>query len=649
MLKLFQSFFVIVSLFILSSNCAQARDTWVKIATQVVEPGTKIASIKIPDDATAKSLRLALPKGKLLLSAIVVTYGEGRVHLEDRRINLLEGERTRPMRLASNEQPIRGVNIVASPEADVEGAMIEVWALVSEGTAVTAPARPKIVARTDDTETDRPVAAAETQRRLAAKDAEVRRWTAELQRRQRALRQRSRLAQRKWSGRERAYRRPSAEARDRVAQAARNAQRARAERERLQRELAQANEQSQRTGRAKSATRGIVAERSMEKSGGDPSVAPPANRAPVTKRFSYSVETLDACVAAKTCTAIPVFFGTDRNQTMAQERISFGTERASRVQLGRVFVTVPRNNRTPGQLNLPTTWDWLRGVPAIGDPERHFTIPKKGITLYGSEDDFVAAVKEHIQSGSGTNRDHAFVYVHGYRVPWEFAAMRTAQIAYDLSPDDAPFGTPFFYSWPSQGAAADYITDLDSSRLAIPYIRDFLKMVVEKTGASHVHIIAHSMGNFPVIHALSEISRSYPDIKFSQLVLAAPDVDKSEFETLGADVAKTAAGVTLYASASDIALLFSRWTRSDKPRAGDAKVPPGPAIVAGIDTVDISLLSTGFFSYFSWNHDKYADSPILLNDISNLFREGVHPPSLRNIRFRPVTQTADAIFWRFSQ
>jgi esterase/lipase superfamily enzyme len=157
------------------------------------------------------------------------------------------------------------------------------------------------------------------------------------------------------------------------------------------------------------------------------------------------------------------------------------------------------------------------------------------------------------------------------------------------------------------------------------------------------------MGNFPVIHALSEISRSYPDIKFSQLVLAAPDVDKSEFETLGADVAKTAAGVTLYASASDIALLFSRWTRSDKPRAGDAKVPPGPAIVAGIDTVDISLLSTGFFSYFSWNHDKYADSPILLNDISNLFREGVHPPSLRNIRFRPVTQTADAIFWRFSQ
>jgi hypothetical protein len=63
MLKLFQSFFVVVSLFILSSTSAQARDTWVKIATQVVEPGTKIASIKIPDDATAKSLRLALPKG----------------------------------------------------------------------------------------------------------------------------------------------------------------------------------------------------------------------------------------------------------------------------------------------------------------------------------------------------------------------------------------------------------------------------------------------------------------------------------------------------------------------------------------------------------------------------------------------------------
>ncbi len=366
--------------------------------------------------------------------------------------------------------------------------------------------------------------------------------------------------------------------------------------------------------------------------------------------YSYALETLDACVAEKSCTPVPVFFGTDRNETTAQGRTSFGTERAGRVQLGRVFVTVPSRNRVAGELNVPGWTDWVRGTPEGGDPKRHFTIPRSGVTLFDSEAELIAAVKEHVASGIGTHKDHAFVYVHGYRTPWEFAAMRTAQIAYDLSPDDAPFGTPFLYSWPSQGATADYITDLDHSRIAIPHLTGFLRMVAERTGASHIHVIAHSMGNFPVIHALAKLAEEMPAKSFSEVVLAAPDVEKKEFEDVASGLVKIAKGVTLYASSSDIALLVSRLLRRDKPRAGDAKEPPGPALVAGIDTVDISRLSTGFMSYLSWNHDKYADSPVLLNDISTLFRTGDRraPPNERNIRFR--LQQAPAIqarFWRY--
>lgn len=367
-------------------------------------------------------------------------------------------------------------------------------------------------------------------------------------------------------------------------------------------------------------------------------------------RYSLNLPDLDACVKAKTCTAVPVFFGTDRNQTSVQDRVSFGQERAGRLQLGRVYVTVPRTNREPGELNLPSSWSsWLPWSPGL-DATRHFTIPKSGIAVFATEDDFIAAVKEHIASGRGSFKDHAFVYVHGYRVPWEFAAMRTAQIAYDLAPNDAPFGSAFFYSWPSSGAAADYQYDVDSSRLAIPHLKRFLRLVAERTGASHIHVIAHSMGNFPLVHALDQISAEAPGVKFNQIVLAAPDVDKGEFEAIAAGVAKTAKGITLYASSSDYALMLSRLGRRNTPRAGDVKQPPGPALATGVDTVDISRLSTGFFSWFSWNHDKYADSPVLLKDIATLFQKGERPPSQRNGSFRPEPPQADpAKYWRYNE
>ena len=33
----------------------------------------------------------------------------------------------------------------------------------------------------------------------------------------------------------------------------------------------------------------------------------------------------------------------------------------------------------------------------------------------------------------------------------------------------------------------------------------------------------------------------------------------------------------------------------------------------GIDTIDVSQLSTGFFSWLSWNHNLYADSKELID------------------------------------
>lgn len=539
------------------STPSAAQSRWVQVASAKVDPTMTDLAIAIPDGIKARAIRLQARDGNVRINAIVVRYGAGRVELEERPINLLAGERTRPVDLAGAGQVLVAVDIVVQPKSAsgpaTEAVTLEVWALTD--------AAPERIASVRTESNEREVTSSPARPRQISAPAPT----------------------------------------------------------------------------ASKPTRSLPAD---EKSAGSGE-----------KSMSDSpVAALDACVADKSCTAVPVFFGTDRKPTQVRQRVSFGPDRSGRVQLGRVFVTVPRNNRQTGQLNVPGSWSWLRGVPEGGDPRRHFTIPASGVTLFDTEADFIAAVRDHVGSGNGTHKDHAFVYVHGYRVPWEFAAMRTAQIAYDLSPNDAPFGTPFLYSWPSQGAADAYITDLENSRIAIPHLKSFLEMVVSKTGASNVHVIAHSMGNYPVMHALSEISKSTPNVKFSQVILAAPDVEKGEFEDIAANVVKVAQGVTLYASSSDIALLVSRLVRKDKARAGDAKDPPGPTVVAGIDTVDISRLSTGFMSYFSWNHDKYADSPVLLNDISHLFRKGERPPNNRDIRFRPQpSQAVQARFWRYEE
>src|SRR5262249_3129873 len=150
--------------------------------------------------------------------------------------------------------------------------------------------------------------------------------------------------------------------------------------------------------------------------------------------------------------------------------------------------------------------------------------------------------------------------------------------------------------WPSGGAFADYVYDADSSRLAIDYLRSFIKLVAERTGAEHVHIIAHSMGNFALLHALEQMADNpaYKS-KIEQVILAAPDIDAKEFRDIAEKIGRVAKGFTLYASANDVAMIASRRAHKDSPRAGDVPVS-GPIIVGDIDSIDVSKVSMAYFS-----------------------------------------------------
>lgn len=320
---------------------------------------------------------------------------------------------------------------------------------------------------------------------------------------------------------------------------------------------------------------------------------------------------------------VPVYYGTDRSREDRAERAVYSGERARRLELGRALVTVPKSHQVPKverpwTYRLPFTQIVLYRQPE--DPARHFTI-KEARSL--SRDEFLEAVRARLKE-STSYKGHALVFVHGFNVSFDNAVFRTAQLAYDLKFD----GAPFVYSWPSKGTIGlnDYPYDRESSSQAEPYLRDFLEMVARDTGATSVSIIAHSMGNQLLLPVLRQLKGTVPEgLTLSQIIMAAPDVDKHTFENLAKEIAGATRSMTLMAASNDIALGISRRFWGGVPRAGD--VPAGgPIVVAGVDTIDITSLSTEMFSL---NHSGFAQKSALLSDIQALIQTGARPPDIR--------------------
>lgn len=249
----------------------------------------------------------------------------------------------------------------------------------------------------------------------------------------------------------------------------------------------------------------------------------------------------------------------------------------------------------------------------------------------------MALVRERIGAAKRF-KDHALVFIHGYNTSFDLAVYRTAQIAYDIKYD----GAPFVYSWPSGGNVASYTYDLGSAAQAEPFLREFLTMVSQKSGAKKISVIAHSMGNQPLLRVLQDFSRSSPPgIKIDQLILAAPDVDRDMFENIAGALQPLADGITLYAAANDRALDASEsFHRS--PRAGD--VPEGgPVVLQGLDTIDVSAIS---MDSLGLRHSGYAENNTLLQDIGLLIETGARPPGARIPSLEKI-ETDKGLYWRY--
>lgn len=341
---------------------------------------------------------------------------------------------------------------------------------------------------------------------------------------------------------------------------------------------------------------------------------------------------------AKAYDVVPVFYGTDRAIEPDPNRLQFGAERGHKLQLGRALVTVPLIHKVP-HIERPVVIEIpyfkVKIYEEKEDPEKHFTVQEiESLT----EDQMLALIKQRLAT-STTFKDHAFVFVHGFNTSFDCALYRTAQIAYDLRFD----GVPFLYSWPSGGKVASYTYDHGSVEQAEPTLTEFLNLVIQKSGAKSISLIAHSMGNELLLRVLERMKTKVPrGVVISQVILAAPDVDRDKFNIIAREITDFAKGVTLYAASNDHALSYSARFWGGVPRAGD--VPKtGPLIIPGVDTIDVTAVSTDALGL---NHSGYAENPALLNDVKALVASGLRPPDKR-IKNILTVQSNAGTYWRF--
>ena len=253
-----------------------------------------------------------------------------------------------------------------------------------------------------------------------------------------------------------------------------------------------------------------------------------------------------------------------------------------------------------------------------------------------NEIDFWTAISQQWSVLDPWNR-HAVIFVHGYNVSFEGAALRAAQIGYDLSIN----GAMAFFSWPSQGRTSDYPVDEDAIEQSEIPIADFMIDFAAKSGADVVHIIAHSMGNRGVLRAVNRIAdraEQQSGVPFGQIALAAADVNANTFRSLCGAYSRVAKRTTLYVSEGDLAIGASVWLHKF-PRVG---LLPPVFVVSGIDTVNVANVDLSFLG-----HGYVAEARSVLTDMYQLFSSDAPPERRFGLR-RDATETGEN-FWSLAR
>lgn len=253
----------------------------------------------------------------------------------------------------------------------------------------------------------------------------------------------------------------------------------------------------------------------------------------------------------------------------------------------------PDATRTVGQVQWPSR------LP--GNPATEF------VTLKVDRLDRTAALARLHSAVTKVPKRRVMIFVHGFNNRFEDAVYRFAQIVHDSGAETVPV----LFTWPSQGSIFGYGYDRESANYSRAALESLLQGLAKDPAVGEVSILAHSMGNWVTLEALTLMAVRNRQIspKIANVMLASPDVDIDVFWTQIKEMQGHRPKFTLFVSTDDRALEVSRRVWGGKGRLGaidpDTEPYQRELEAAKITVLNLSKLRSGD----RLNHGKFAESP----------------------------------------
>lgn len=207
-------------------------------------------------------------------------------------------------------------------------------------------------------------------------------------------------------------------------------------------------------------------------------------------------------------------------------------------------------------------------------------------------------------------RHRPLLYIHGYNISFEKGCRRAAR----FQENSGQTGRMLWFSWPSDGALANYLHDEADLYWSIPDLASAIIGLESQFGRGRVNVSGHSLGARGIVLALSEVANRNPDVRIGELVLLAPDMDFEIFARTLPRIRKVVKNITIYVTSEDRPLALSAQLHG-YPRLGEAG--NDVSSLSGVEVIDLSDLPndspTGHL-YHIYSEEVGADLTQLLNE-----------------------------------
>lgn len=322
---------------------------------------------------------------------------------------------------------------------------------------------------------------------------------------------------------------------------------------------------------------------------------------------------------------IKAHFATNRNQRNTETAYNmFGDGRGDSTVFGKSYVVLPRQGDTI-DIEPP-------GLPRVQmgeDAPEPETLAHNEIL---ERDDFTRSIESDIDDGSNGS---ALIYVHDFNTSFETAAVRSAQLSYDIG---FP-GISYFFAWPSRGSVPSYIADVGSQQASRENLKTMFNEILYLTPTNNIYVVAKGLGARLAAEVLKDLFLTQPDARnrIREIILITPDISANSFKSdlapfLGSDDAP----LTLYTSSASNTLAAAKALSGDD-LAGDSS--DGLLITEHVETIDTGDADTSLTG-----HAGYLDPGSIVSDLWDLIRHGSRAGSRRQLR---TVYSPEGTYWQY--